>query len=87
MFLPRKQEEEIWQSYAKHFGVPFSDVRGIPILEKITKLTEHWLNKEQFPLWWELCEILFDCCDTCIDEIRLVMNDIQEQLANGKVHV
>ena len=84
MFLLRKQEEEKWQDYAKHFGVPFSEIKEISLLEKVTKLTEHWLKREPFPVWWELCEILFNCCDSCIDEIRLVMNDIQEQLVNGK---
>ena len=81
MFLLRKQEETNWKIYAKHFEMPFSD---LPNLDKITKLSEHWLQNEPFPTWWKLQEILFKCCGEDIDEIRLIIHDIHEQIVTGE---
>jgi hypothetical protein len=84
MFLLRRQEEANWKIYAKHFEMPISLISDLPILDKIAKLSEHWLQNEKFPTWWKLREILFNCCGEDIDEIRLVMHDIQEQVVTGK---
>ena len=86
MFLLRKQEEVNWKHYAKHFGMPASDISDLPALERVAKLSEHWLLKEKFPVWWKLREVLFDCCTEYIDEIRLVFHDIQENVVTGKNH-
>ena len=86
MFLLRKQEEMKWIIYAKHFEMPISLISDLPILDKITKLSEHWLQSEPFPTWWKLREILFNCCGEDIDEIRLVMDDIHEQVVTGEEH-
>ena len=69
--------------YAEHFKVPFSLISDLPVLDKVAKLSEYWLQNEQVPVWWRLREILFDCCNEYIDEIRLVMSDIQEHVITG----
>ena len=84
MFLLRKQDKENWRFYAEQFKMPISLISDLPNLERITKLSAHWLQNEQFPMWWKLREILFSCCGEHIDEIRLVVCDIQEQVLNGK---
>ena len=84
MFLLRKQREIDWKHYAKHFEIESSLLSDLPILDRITKLSEHWLQREEFPVWWKLREVLFNCCAEYIDEIRLVMHDIQEQVVTGK---
>ena len=84
MFLLRRQEEANWKIYAKHFEMPISLIFDLSILDKIAKLSEHWLQNEKFPTWWKLREILFSCCGEDIDEIRLVIHDIQEQVVTGK---
>ena len=84
MFLLRKQEDINWKHYARQFEIPTSVISDHPVLDKIAKLSEHWLQREVFPIWWKLREILFNCCAEYIDEIRLVMYDIQQQVVTGK---
>ena len=86
MFLLKRQEEANWKIYAEHFEMPISLISDLPILDKIAKLSEHWLQNEKFPTWWKLREILFNCCGEDIDEIRLVIHDIQEQVVTGEKH-
>ena len=83
MFLLRKQEEANWKTYTEQFKMPLSHISDLPVLDKVAKLSEHWLQNEQFPVWWRLREILFNCCHEYIDEIRLVMSDVQEQVVTG----
>ena len=83
MFLLRKQEETNWKTHGEHFKMPLSLISDLPALDKVAKLSEHWLQNEQFPVWWRLREILFNCCHEYIDEIRLVMSDVQEQVVTG----
>ena len=83
MFLLRKQEEANWKTYGEHFKMPLSHISDLPVLDKVAKLSEHWLQNEQFPVWWRLREILFNCFREYIDEIRLVMSDVQEQVVTG----
>ena len=75
-----------WKIYAECFEMPISLISDLPILDKITKLSEHWLQNEPFPTWWKLREILFNCCSEDVDEIRLVIHDIQEQVVTGEKH-
>ena len=84
MFLLKRQEETNWKLYAKLFEMPPSLISDIPTLDKITKLSENWLQNEPFPTWWKLQEILFNCCGEDIDEIRLIMHDIHEQVVTGE---
>ena len=84
VFLLRKQEETNWKKYAENFEIPMSHLSDLSILDKITKLSEHWLHRVHLPVWWKLGEILFNCCDEYINEIRLVICDIQEHVVNGK---
>ena len=87
MFLLRRQEEAYWKIYAEHFEMPISLISDLPTLDKIAKLSEHWLQNEPFPTWWKLREILFNCCGEDLDEIRLVIHDIQEQVISGEKHL
>ena len=87
MFLLRTQEETNWKFYAKHFEIPISLISDLLTLDKITKLSEHWLQNEQFPTWWKLREILFNCCGEDVDEIRLVIHDIHEKAVTGEVYI
>ena len=87
MFLARKPEEANWTKYAEHFEMPISLLSDLSILDKIAKLSKHWLRNEQYPVWWRLREILFNCCHEYIDEIRLVMSDVQEQVVTGNHYV
>ena len=85
MFLLRKNEEMNWTNYAKHFDMSSSLLSDLPIMERISKLSEYWLKRQQFPLWRRLGEILYKCCGDYVDEIRLVMSDIQKQVIGGKI--
>ena len=84
MFLLRKQEDMNWKHYARQFEIPTSAMSNLPVLDRIAKLSEHWLQREVFPMWWKLRKILFNCCAEYIAEIRRVMHDIQQQVVTGK---
>lgn len=81
MFLLRKQDEISWKKYAEHFKVEISHPQT---MERITTLSDHWLQEELNSSWEMLCEILCNCCEDYIEEIQLVMNDIEKQYLNGE---
>ena len=84
IFLLRNQGQENWKHYAKHFEIPTSAISDLSALDRVAKLSEHWLQREGFPMWWKLRDVLFNCCAEHIDEIKLVIHDIQEQVVTGK---
>ena len=85
MFLLREKNFD-WEKYAKHFQIDPSQLadKSLTALEKVSKISEHWYQREPFPLWWELSDILHMCCDYCPEDIRFVMIDIHEHIVNGK---
>ena len=73
-----------WEKIANHFTMPLAHISDNP-LTNVERLAEHWYDKEEIPLWSELHNILFKCCAKHSEDIRFLMNDIQEKhYVNGK---
>ena len=81
MFLLRKQDEISRKKYEEHFKV---ELFHLQTMERITTLSEHWLQDELNSSWEMLCEILCNFCEDYIEEIQLVMNDIEKHNVNGE---
>ena len=75
-----------WEKYAGYFHIDYSELadESLTAVDKVSKISELWYQKEPFPLWWELSDILHMCCDYCPEDIRFVMMDIHEHIVNGK---
>ena len=88
MFLLRERDIK-WEKYAGYFNIDHSELAddSLTALEKVSKISELWYQREPFPLWWELSDILHMCCDYCNEDIRFVMMDIHEHIVNGKLTV
>ena len=85
MFLLREKGNIDWKKYAKHFEVDYHQLSGTSMkaMDKVSILSELWYNKEPFPVWWELIDILHKCCDFCPEDIRFFMVDIHDNIVNG----
>ena len=74
-----------WRNYAKHFKIDYrllSD-EALKLMEKVSIISEQYYKREPFPTWWELSDILHNCCEFCPEDIRSVMVDIHENIVNG----
>ena len=76
---------EMWKQYAVAFGASLSDKGNVSDMEKVSILCEYWYKKEPFPVWWELGDTLYRCCENWIDDIRLLMRNVNDlHYINGK---